>query len=175
MYINPTDIVFTEKHKDEMLKSALNSEWKNHISTVSNKKQPYQFITDYTGSLKLDEPFLKVKEIVTKRIKKPEAIFVMRLPPWENMHVHIDTSSNPGEYRRTIMMTLLSPRNYTEETRLEYYKEDKTTVIEKHIYDERSVLTDTSVYHRCFNQTPEWRYSLQITFKDEIKNVLKHL
>ena len=91
------------------------------------------------------------------------------------MHIHIDTYTKSNEYRRTVMMTLLSPRNYKEETRLEYYKEDKTTVTEKHIYDERSIITDASVFHRCFNQTPEWRYSLQITFKDEIKNVLKHL
>ena len=175
MYIHPTDIVFTDKHKDEMLECAKKGEWINHTTHFSNSNQPYEFITDYTGRLKVDDSIVKAKQIVTERIKEPDAIFVMRLPPYEDMHIHIDTYTKPGEYRRTVMMTLLSPRNYTEETRLEYYKEDKTTVTEKHIYDERSIITDASVFHRCFNQTPEWRYSLQITFKDEIKNVLKHL
>ena len=175
MYIHPTDIVFTDEHKDEMLECAKNGDWINHTTHFSGKNQPYEFITDYTGRLKVDNSILKAKQIVTERIKEPDAIFVMRLPPYEDMHIHIDTYTKPGEYRRTVMMTLLSPRNYKEETRLEYYKEDKTTVTEKHIYDERSIITDASVFHRCFNQTPEWRYSLQITFKDEIKNVLKHL
>lgn len=175
MYIHPTDIVFTDEHKDEMLECAKKGEWINHTTHFSGSNQPYEFITDYTGRLKVDDSILKAKQIVTERIKEPDAIFVMRLPPYEDMHIHIDTYTKPGEYRRTVMMTLLSPRNYKEETRLEYYKDDKTTVTEKHIYDERSIITDASVYHRCFNQTPEWRYSLQITFKDEIKNVLKHL
>ena len=175
MYIHSTDIVFTDKHKDEMLECAKNGDWINHTSHFCGTYQPYEFITDYTGRLKIDNSILKAKQIVTERIKEPDAIFVMRLPPYEDMHIHIDTYTKPGEYRRTVMMTLLSPRNYKEETRLEYYKEDKTTVTEKHIYDERSIITDASVFHRCFNQTPEWRYSLQITFKDEIKNVLKHL
>ena len=175
MYIHPTDIVFSEEHKDEMLECAKKGEWINHTSHFCGTYQPYEFITDYTGRLKVDNSILKAKQIVTERIKEPDAIFVMRLPPYEDMHIHIDTYTKPGEYRRTVMMTLLSPRNYKEETRLEYYKEDKTTVTEKHIYDERSIITDASVFHRCFNQTPEWRYSLQITFKDEIKNILKHL
>ena len=55
----------------------------------------------------------------------------MRLPPWEDMHIHKDTYTKPGEKRRTVIMTLLSPRNYKEETRLEYYKEDKKTITEK--------------------------------------------
>ena len=62
------------------------------------------------------------------------------------MHIHIDTYTKPNEYRRTVMMTLLSPRNYKEETRLEYYKEDKKTIIEKHIYDKKSIITDASVF-----------------------------
>jgi len=175
MYIIPTDIKFTDEHKDQILDSVKKGDWLNHKSHNSGKRQPYEFITDYSGRLKVDDPILKAKKIITERIKEPDAIFVMRLPPWEDMHIHIDTYTKPNEYRRTVMMTLLSPRNYKEETRLEYYKDDKTTVTEKHIYDERSIITDASVYHRCFNQTPEWRYSLQITFKDEIKNVLKHL
>lgn len=175
MYIHPTDIVFSEEHKDEMLECAKKGDWINHVTHFDGSHQPYEFITDYTGRLRVDNSILKAKQIVTERIKEPDAIFVMRLPPYEDMHIHIDTYTKPGEYRRTVMMTLLSPRNYEEETRLEYYKEDKTTVTEKHIYDERSIITDASVYHRCFNQTPEWRYSLQITFKDEVKNILKHL
>ena len=175
MYIHSTDIVFTDEHKDEMLECAKKGEWINHTSHFCGTYQPYEFITDYTGRLKVDNSILKAKQIVTERIKEPDAIFVMRLPPYEDMHIHIDTYTKPGQYRRTVMMTLLSPRNYEEETRLEYYNEDKTTVTEKHIYDERSIITDASVYHRCFNQTPEWRYSLQITFKDEVKNILKHL
>ena len=175
MYIHSTDIVFTDEHKDEMLECAKKGEWINHTSHFCGTYQPYEFITDYTGRLKVDNSILKAKQIVTERIKEPDAIFVMRLPPYEDMHIHIDTYTKPGQYRRTVMMTLLSPRNCKEETRLEYYNEDKTTVTEKHIYDERSIITDASVFHRCFNQTPEWRYSLQITFKDEVKNILKHL
>ena len=89
------------------------------------------------------------------------------------MHVHIDTYTKPGQSRRTIMMTLLSPRNYKEETRLEYYKEDKKTVTASHIYDNRAVITDPSVFHRCFNQTPEWRYSLQITWDEEVDDIIQ--
>jgi hypothetical protein len=175
MYIIPTDIEFTDEHKDQMLESAKRGEWLNHTSHNSGKNQPYEFITDYSGRLIVDDPILKAKKIVTERIKEPDAIFVMRLPPWEDMHIHIDTYTKPKEYRRTVMMTLLSPRNYKEETRLEYYKEDKKTITEKHIYDKRSIITDASVFHRCFNQTPEWRYSLQITFKDDVQHIKNHL
>ena len=175
MYIIPTDIEFTDEHKDQMLESAKRGEWLNHTSHNSGKYQPYEFITDYSGRLVVDDPILKAKKIVTERIKEADAIFVMRLPPWEDMHIHIDTYTKPNEYRRTVMMTLLSPRNYKEETRLEYYKEDKKTIIEKHIYDKKSIITDASVFHRCFNQTPEWRYSLQITFKDDVQHIKNHL
>ena len=88
------------------------------------------------------------------------------------MHIHIDTYTKPGEYRRTVIMTLLSPRNYKEETRLEYYKEDKKTITETHYYnDGQSIITDATVFHKCFNQTPDWRYSLQITFRDEVDSI----
>ena len=149
----------------------LNGDWTNHTSHFSGSYQPYEFITDYTGRLKLDDSILKAKEIITEKIKKPDAIFVMRLPPWTDMHIHIDTYTKPGEYRRTVMMTLLSPRNYKEETRLEYYKKDFKTIIETHYYDDKSIITDATVHHRCFNQTPYWRYSLQITFKDEVNDI----
>jgi hypothetical protein len=175
MYIIPTDIEFTDEHKDQILESAKRGEWLNHTSHNSGKNQPYEFITDYSGRLKVDNSILKAKKIITDRIKEPDAIFVMRLPPWEDMHIHKDTYTKPDEYRRTVIMTLLSPRNYKEETRLEYYKDDKITVTEKHIYDKRSVITDASMFHRCFNQTPEWRYSLQITFKDDVQHIKNHL
>ena len=175
MYIIPTDIEFTDEHKDEMLECAKKGNWLNHTSHNSGQYQPYEFITDYSGRLKVDNSILKAKKIVTERIKEPDAIFVMRLPPWEDMHIHIDTYTKPKEYRRTVMMTLLSPRNYKEETRLEYYKEDKKTITEKHIYDKRSIITDATMFHRCFNQTPEWRYSLQITFKDDVQHIKNHL
>lgn len=32
MNIVPTDIIFTDEHKDQMLTSAVNSNWINHIS-----------------------------------------------------------------------------------------------------------------------------------------------
>ena len=172
MYIFPTNIKFTDKHKDEMLECAKNGDWLNHESHHSGQYQPYQFITDYTGRLKVDDSILKAKEIITEKIKEPDAIFVMRLPPWTDMHIHIDTYTNPGEYRRTVIMTLLSPRNYKEETRLEYYKEDKKTITETHYYnDGQSIITDATVFHKCFNQTPDWRYSLQITFRDEVDSI----
>jgi hypothetical protein len=169
MYIFPTNIKFTDKHKDEMLECAKKGDWLNHESHHSGQYQPYQFITDYSGRLKVDDSILKAKEIITEKIKEPDAIFVMRLPPWTDMHIHIDTYTKPGEYRRTVIMTLLSPRNYKEETRLEYYKEDKKTITETHCYnDGQSIITDATVFHKCFNQTPDWRYSLQVTFKDEV-------
>ena len=172
MYIFPTNIKFTDKHKDEMLECAKNVDWLNHESHHSGQYQPYQFITDYTGRLKVDDSILKAKEIITEKIKEPDAIFVMRLPPWTDMHIHIDTYTKPGEYRRTVIMTLLSPRNYKEETRLEYYKEDKKTITETHCYnDGQSIITDATVFHKCFNQTPDWRYSLQITFRDEVDSI----
>ena len=108
MYIFPTNIKFTDKHKDEMLECAKNGDWLNHESHQSGQYQPYQFITDYTGRLKVDDSILKAKEIITEKIKEPDAIFVMRLPPWTDMHIHIDTYTKPGEYRRTVIMTLLS-------------------------------------------------------------------
>ena len=43
------------------------------------------------------------------------------------------------------------------------------------MYDERAIITDPSVFHRCFNQTPEWRYSLQITWNDEVKDIVERL
>ena len=62
--------------------------------------------------------------------------------------------------------------NYKEETRLEYYKEDKKTITETHYYnDGQSIITDATVFHKCFNQTPDWRYSLQITFRDEVDSI----
>ena len=91
MYIFPTNIKFTDKHKDEMLECAKNGDWLNHESHHSGQYQPYQFITDYTGRLKVDDSILKAKEIITEKIKEPDAIFVMRLPPWTDMHIHIDT------------------------------------------------------------------------------------
>jgi len=175
MYTYPTDIIFSEQHKNEMLQSAINGSWKNHTSHYSGTNQPYQVIADYTGQWTIDDSIYRAKEIVTKRIKEPAAIYVMRLPPWKDMHIHTDTYTKPNEYRRTILMTLLSPRNFKEETRLEYYKEDKTTIEEKYIYDERSVVTNPIPFHRCFNQTPEWRYSLQITFRDDYEDILKIL
>ena len=114
-------------------------------------------------------------KIITEKIKKPASIYIMRLPAFTDMHVHIDTYTKPGQSRRTIMMTLLSPRNYKEETRIEYYEQDKKTVTESHIYDDRAIITDPSVFHRCFNQTPEWRYSLQITWNDEVKDIIERL
>ena len=60
-------------------------------------------------------------------------------------------------------------------TRIEYYEQDKKTVTESHIYDDRAIITDPSVFHRCFNQTPEWRYSLQITWNDEVKDIIERL
>jgi hypothetical protein len=175
MYIHPTDIIFSDQHKDEMLQCAITGGWINHTSHYKGTYQPYQFIADYTGKWTVDNSILRAKQIVTERIKEPDAVFVMRLPPWEDMHIHIDTYTKPNEYRRTVLMTLLSPRNFKEETRLEYYREDKSTVTEKHIYDERSIITDATSFHRCFNQTPEWRYSLQITFRDEVEDILKLL
>ncbi len=175
MYITPTDIIFSEEHKNEMLKCAEKGDWINHTSHNSGQYQPYEFIAAHSGGLKVDNSILKAKKIITDRIKEPDAIFVMRLPPWEDMHIHKDTYTKPGEKRRTVIMTLLSPRNYKEETRLEYYKEDKKTITEKHIYDKRSIITDATMFHRCFNQTPEWRYSLQITFKDDVQHIKNHL
>ena len=46
MYIFPTNIKFTDKHKDEMLECAKNGDWLNHESHQSGQYQPYQFITD---------------------------------------------------------------------------------------------------------------------------------
>lgn len=175
MNIFPTDIVFTDDHKDQMLAAANQSIWINHVSHNSESYQPYQFITDYSGRLNIDDSILKAKKIVTERLKEPDAIYIMRLPPWENMHIHIDTYTKPREYRRTVLMTLLSPRNYKDETRLEYYADDKKTVTEVYYYDNRSIITNASTYHRCFNQTPEWRYSLQITFRDEVEDILNLL
>lgn len=172
MNIFPTDIVFSDEHKDQMLQAAIQSNWIHHVTHNSGTYQPYEFITDYTGRLNIDSSILKAKEIVTEKIKEPDAIYVMRLPPWEDMHIHIDTYTQPGEYRRTVLMTLLSPRNYKTETRLEYYEDDRETITEVYYYDDRSIITDASTYHRCFNQTPEWRYSLQITFRDEVKDII---
>ena len=122
-----------------------------------------------------DESIVEAERIITDKIKKPASIYIMRLPAYTDMHVHIDTYTKPGQSRRTIMMTLLSPRNYKEETRIEYYEQDKKTVTESHIYDDRAIITDPSVFHRCFNQTPEWRYSLQITWNDEVKDIIERL
>ena len=52
MYIFPTDILFTNKHKDQMLQTAINGDWINHTSHFSGSYQPYEFITDYTVTVK---------------------------------------------------------------------------------------------------------------------------
>ena len=54
MYIIPTDIEFTDEHKDEMLECAKKGNWLNHTSHNSGQYQPYEFITDYSGRLKVD-------------------------------------------------------------------------------------------------------------------------
>ena len=174
MTIHETDIIFTDDHKDRMLDCAMkDSRWINHITHDGGEEQPYQFIKFLDTDSVRDESIVEAEKIVTKRIKKPTSIYIMRLPAYTDMHVHIDTYTKPGQSRRTIMMTLLSPRNYKEETRLEYYKEDKKTVTASHIYDDRAVITDPSVFHRCFNQTPEWRYSLQITWDEEVDDIIQ--
>ena len=81
MYIHPTDIVFTDKHKDEMLECAKNGDWINHTSHFCGSYQPYEFITDYTGRLKIDNSILKAKQIV--RNNNPENSY---LPRFQNSH-----------------------------------------------------------------------------------------
>lgn len=176
MNIHVTDIIFSDDHKNRILDCALNDpRWTNHITHNGGEEQPYQFIKFLETDTARPDSIIEAEKIVTNKIKKPASIYIMRLPAFTDMHVHIDTYTKPGESRRTIMMTLLSPRNYKEETRLEYYEQDKKTVTESHVYDDRAIITNPSVFHRCFNQTPEWRYSLQITWNDEVKDIIERL
>ena len=176
MNIYTTNIIFTEEHKDRMLECAMNdSRWINHITHDGGQEQPYQFIKFLETDNDRDQSIIEAEKIVTEKIKKPSSIYIMRLPAYTDMHVHIDTYTKPKESRRTILMSLLSPRNYNGETRLEYYESDKKTVTDSHVYDERAIITDPSKFHRCFNQTPEWRYSLQITWNDEVKDIVERL
>ena len=50
MYIIPTDIEFTDEHKDQMLESAKRGIKNIHLTT-RKKYQPYEFITDYSVDL----------------------------------------------------------------------------------------------------------------------------
>lgn len=170
MYCHELDFQFDDTLRESLLKKAKENTFKVHESILSSQKTNYEVCSTYDNQLTVSDEMIEAREIITKLMCVPVTMNFIRLKPNTDMAPHID--AHHTKHRNCVLLTLLSPQGYPNETRLEFYNEEKQ-VVHTHRYTKKSLLATTDTLHNAFNDTQHDRYSFQMSFTQSIKELLE--
>ena len=170
MYCHELDFEFDANLRAKLLQQAKENTFKYHQSILSKQKTNYEVCSTYDNQLSVSAEMLEAKEIITKLMCAPATMNFIRLKPNTDMVPHID--AHHTKHRNCVLLTLLAPDDMPQETRLEFYDENKN-VAHTHLYSKKSLLATTDTLHNAFNETNHDRYSFQMSFTQSIKELLE--
>jgi len=170
MYCYELNFQFNDLLLEKLLEQAKENTFKIHESILSSQKTNYEVCSTYDDQLTVSKEMLEAKDIITKLMCAPATMNFIRLKPNTDMVPHID--AHHTKHRNCVLLTLLSPQGYPNETRLEFYNK-ANEVVHTHKYTKKSLLATTDTLHNAFNNTQHDRYSFQMSFTQSIKELLE--